>query len=177
LAERYRVYQEELGLSEEDADILSGDPALADLFDAARAGRDDAGPVANWMIHELRGLIGGRAIGDLPFDGAAFGELVVLVESGTITRTVGRSVLERLIEDGGDPGRIVEERGLERIADPDALSPIVERVVAGHPDEVERYRSGQEGLIGFFVGRVMDATDGKADPGRARELLREALAD
>ncbi len=173
LARRFRRYQEELGLSEEDADVLTGDPALSDFFEEARGAGPDARPVANWTIHELRGRLGDRTVDELPFGGRELGELVGLVEEGRISGAGGRQVLERLIEEGGDPLRIVEAEGLERIGDREALEAVVREVLEAHPDEAERLRAGEEKLVGFFVGRVMAETDGRADPGLARELLLE----
>ncbi len=80
-----------------------------------------------------------------------------------------------MLTEGGDPRAIVKERGLGRIDDPETLGPIVDRVIEGHPDEVERYKDGQEGLLGFFVGQVMRRTDGQADPHLTETLIRSRL--
>ena len=175
LARRFRAYQEELGLPEEDADLLTGDPDLAQLFEDALEAGPGPRPVANWIIHELRGRTGNRAPDELPFGGREMGKLVGLVDEGAVSQPAAREVLDILLREGGDPEAIVEREGLGAIADRDALAGIVEEVVADHPDEAARYRGGQEGLMGFFVGQVMQATGGRADPELARELLGETL--
>ena len=177
LARRFEAYREELGLSEEDADLLTGDRATSDFFEAARSRGPAPGPVANWLLHELRGRLDDRAIDELPFEGAALGELVELVEGGVIAQPAGREVLERMLAGEGDPGTIVEREELETIADRGALEELAARLVAAHAEEAERYRSGQEGLLGFFVGRVMDETEGRADPGVAKRALRDVLEE
>jgi glutaminyl-tRNA synthetase len=176
LARRFRAYQDEMGLSEEDADLLTGDRELAAFFEDALDAGPGPRPVANWIIHELRGRMDDeRTLADLPFGGRQLGRLVGLVEEGTVSQPAGRRVLEILLHEGGEPSDIVEREGLGAIADRDALAAVVEEVVADHPEEAERFRGGQEGLFGFFVGRLMAATDGRADPELARELLRQAL--
>jgi len=177
LAERFRRYQQELGLSEEDADLLTGDRALSELFEVALDA--DASPppraVANWVVHELRGRMDARSPGELPFGGRELGELVGLVEEGRVTQPAAREVLERMIDEGGSPREIVEREGLTAISDREALDSVVEELLADHPEEVRRYRAGEEPLLGFFVGQVMRRTEGRADPRVTREMLRERL--
>ena len=175
LADKYRRYRDELELSEEHADILSGDAATARLFEGALSVHDDPTAVANWIVHDFRGLASDRDLDDLPFGGAQLGALIAMIQQGTITATVARQVAERMLEGGGEPHEIVEAEGLQRMDTTDTLAPIVRRVLDAHPDEVERYRSGQTNLMGFFVGLVMRATHGKADPELARELTRRHL--
>jgi glutaminyl-tRNA synthetase len=176
LAERYARWQEAFGLSEEDADILTGDPALARFFEAAMAAGPDPRPVANWLIHELRGSMGDRTIDELPFGGEALGVLVGLVEEGTISQAVAKDLLDRLLEEGGDPRRMVEAEGLEKIDDRERLATIVDELVSRNPEKVDRFREGQTGLAGFFVGQVMRRTEGRADPRLVQELVRDRLS-
>ncbi len=175
LARRFEAYREELELSEEDADLLTGDRATSDFFESALAIGPAPKPVANWVLHELRGRLEDRPLDELPFGGRELGELVGLVEAGTVSQPAAREVLERMLAGEGEPREIVEREGLEAIADREALEELADRLVADHPEEAEKYRSGREGLLGFFVGRVMDATDGRADPELAREALRARL--
>ncbi|MFW6192099.1 MAG: glutamine--tRNA ligase/YqeY domain fusion protein, partial [Gemmatimonadota bacterium] len=178
LARRFRKYQEELGLSEEDADLLTGDRALARLFDDALEAGPGPRPVANWVIHELRGRMDEElSPGDLPFGGRELGRLVALVEEGAVSQPAGRETLEIMLREGADPAEIVAREGLGAIADREDLGRVVEEVLAEHPEEAGRLRDGEEKLLGFFLGRVMRATDGRADPGLARELLREVLEE
>jgi Asp-tRNA(Asn)/Glu-tRNA(Gln) amidotransferase B subunit len=119
-----------------------------------------------------------RALDDpagLAFGPAEIAELAALVAAGTITATAAREVFAELAAAGGSPRAIVDRRGLERLADPTALAALVDRVLAEHPEEADRYRAGKTSLLGFFIGRVMAATAGAADPAAVRELLRERL--
>jgi len=203
LAARMERYREEWDLSLEEADILTGSRALSDLFEAALLGfreategleeggasrgtgiaREAAGatPVAAWITNELLRELKERerdpAEGDLPFDGGALGRLVAAVEEGRINRRGGREVLAALVRDGADPETVIVERGLEAMDDPDLLARHVEEALEQHSEEVARYRGGQKGLLGFFIGRVMEATGGRADPKEVRALLEERLGD
>jgi len=177
LAQRMERYREELGLSLEDADILTGSRVLSDLFEEALSEDGDPGAVAAWIVNELLRELKEREIGpeDLPFHGPALGRLVGLVEEGRINRRAAREVLAEMVAEGADPVAVVEERGLETLDDPEAVGARVDEVLGAHPDEVARFRDGEENLLGFFIGRVMEATGGRADPGLVRTLLRERL--
>ncbi len=174
LAERFRSYQEEMGLSEEYADLLSGRPETGDFFEAALAEHDDPETVSSWLVTDVRALLDGRTLEDLPFGGAEIGRLVGLVARGDVSRRAGKDVLARMAEDGGDPAEWVERLGLTRVG-ADELGPFVDRVLADWPDKVEAYRAGKTQLIGLFVGEVMKATGGAADPKAVRALLTERL--
>ncbi len=173
--ERFERFRGELGLDETDAEILAGEAAMAALLEDALAAGAPPGAIAKWIIHELRGATSDRSPDTLPFGGPELGELAALVESGEISHAAGKRVLARLIEEGGRPRAIVESEGLARVADPEALQPIVQRLIDGHPAEVERFRSGQEGLLKFFVGRAMRETKGSADPELLETLFRARL--
>ena len=172
---RYERYQEELGLSADAADLLTGDVSVAALFEAAVAAHEAPESVANWIINELSThFVDGKADG-LRFGGAELGELIALVDAGTISRNAGKDVLAIMLESGGDPGAIVAERGPEQVTDSGAIEAAVDKVVAAHPDKAEEYRGGRTGLAGFFVGQVMRETGGTADPGLVNELVRAKL--
>ncbi|MFW6198494.1 MAG: glutamine--tRNA ligase/YqeY domain fusion protein, partial [Acidobacteriota bacterium] len=177
LAARFDRYREELGLSEQDADILSGDRAVAELFEAAlEAHPDNPEGIANWIVHEVRRELEDRNVEELGFGGEQLGELVMLIDRGTISTNIAREVLTEMIERGGEPAAIVERRGLEQVGDPERLTPVVEGILESHPDKVREYRGGKTGLLGFFMGQVMRHTDGKADPEVAREILLQRLS-
>jgi glutaminyl-tRNA synthetase len=175
LAERFRYYVTELNLPEEDADVITGDPAVAGFFDAALAGRGSPRAVANWVVNELLRALKGRAVEDLPMEASQLGRLVALVEEGAISGCTAKDVFGRLVEAGGDPEEIVRSEGLEQISDPHELEALVERAIEDHPDQAARYREGQSGLLGYFVGQVMRVTEGKANPELVGRLLRERL--
>lgn len=175
LAERFTRYQEALGLSRQDADVLTESTALCDFFEDAMAEHDDPRAVAGWIVTDMRGILGDRSIGEVPFRGDALGRLVALVSDGTVTRRAGKDVLARMARDGGEPAELVESMGLIAVSDTDALGTVVEDVLAAWPDKVREYRDGNRNLMGLFVGEVMRVTKGAADPKAARALLTERL--
>ncbi|CAN5806367.1 hypothetical protein BH23GEM3_BH23GEM3_11310 [soil metagenome] len=175
LESRRARYADELGLSAEEADILTREMATAVLFEAALATDASARGAANWIIHELPREIGGRTLDNVPFSGAELGALVALVEDGTLSSSAGREVLAEMAETGGDPAQIVDRRGLRQVSDPAALLPIIEDVLAGNAAKAEDYRNGKHGLLGFFMGQVMRRTKGAAHPEVVKELLEQRL--
>ncbi len=175
LAAAFERYTDAWGLAAEDADRLSGDLALVAFVDAAAAVRGQRAAVAKWAINELLRETKERSPADLPFDGAAFGALVALVENGTVTAAAGKDVLAELVAKGGDPAEIVARRGLARVGDAAELGALVDGVLAAHPDHLARFRAGQTSLEGFFMGQAMRASKGRADPALLRELLARKL--
>jgi len=164
------------GLSQEEADLLAREPAAAELFESAVAeGGVSPRAVANWVIHELPRERAGRAIAELPFGAKELAALVRLVEQGRVSSTAARQVLAELAAHGGDPERIVEEKGLAQISDAAELEGVVRDVLAANAAKVAEYRAGKTGLIGFFMGQVMGRTRGRANPEKARELLVREL--
>ena len=174
LAARFERYLRELSLPEDVADLLTGERRTADYFEAATGDGAEARAVANWLIHEVRGVTGVH-VTETELEPAALATLVSLVEAGEVSRAVAKDLLPRLVEQGGDPAEIVEREGLRRIEDSGRLESVVDRVLSEHPDEIARYRDGQEALSGFFIGQVMRATEGRADPGVVRGLVEEKL--
>ena len=164
LQERLAYYTDVLGLPFEEADVLTGDLALALFFDDGLAAYNNARSVAKWMTNEVMRELKERDIGELPFSGGDVAVLAKLVDDGTITASAGQEVFAEMATDGGDPAEIVREQGLEQIADASALEPVVAEVVAANADKVEQYREGKTGLLGFFIGQVMRAT--RATPTR-----------
>jgi glutaminyl-tRNA synthetase len=175
LASRFERYVADLGLPEEDADLLTGDLAIAGFFEAALSGAGSPRATANWVVNELLRELKDRSLEELQFGGEELGALVGLVEDGAISGPTAKDVFTRLIEEGGDPREIVRSAGLEQIADPEQLRPLVEEAIAAHPDQAARYREGQTGLFGFFVGQVMRETDGRASPEVVQKIVREQL--
>jgi glutaminyl-tRNA synthetase len=175
LAARFDRYVGELGVSAEHADVLTASIEEADFFEAALAEHGDPATVAAWIVIDLRGIAGDRSPGDMPFGGEGLGRLSALVEAGRVSRRAGKTVLARMVEQGGDPAALVSEMGVERVTDAAALGPIVDGVLGAWPEKVDAYRAGNANLIGLFVGEVMKATAGAADPRAVRALLEERL--
>jgi glutaminyl-tRNA synthetase len=175
LAARMSRYVEDMGLTPEDADVITGSRAASDFFEAALAEHDDAPTTASWMVNDLRGVLAGRTVADLPFDGEAFGALVGLVAEGVISRRAGKDVLAEMADRGGDPRELVRQLGLEKVSDVASMDRVVDEVLSAWPGKVLEYRAGKTNLLGLFVGEVMKATRGAADPKLAKQLLTERL--
>ncbi len=175
LAARHVRYREVLKLVDADADVLSGDRALSDFFDGALSDPAAAASVSRWLLNELPRHAARRTLAELPFDAAAFGRLVALVDDGEVTAAGGKKILAALAAEGGEPSDWVERLGLAKQDDEVALKTAVADVLSAHPEELARLRDGDNKLMGFFMGALMRATGGKADPGKVSALLREAL--
>ena len=175
MAARMEALMNTYGLDASDADLLTTDAATADFFRAAVVADADASTVANWMNNELAGLLGDRALSDLPFGGAALARLLALIDDGTISARTAKDVLAMMVETGDAPDAIVEAQGLRQISDTAALEAILDGLMAQFPDKVAAYRSGKTGLRGFFVGQVMRATQGQANPQLVQQLVTAKL--
>jgi aspartyl-tRNA(Asn)/glutamyl-tRNA(Gln) amidotransferase subunit B len=174
LADRFTRYTSQLGLSEEHADLLTGARGVGDFFEAAITLAPPQ-TVASWLVTDVRALLSGRTLTELPFDGVALGRLVGLTAEGSVSRRAAKDVLARMAESGGDPVSLVEEMGLGAVSDEGALGEVVDEVLAAWPAKVEEYRGGRKNLVGLFVGEVMKATRGAADPAVVRSILAQRL--
>ena len=175
LAAAYARYTTDLGLSSQDANLLTGDASLVRFFDDAIAAHPNARSVANWVTNVLLGEVKDRGLESLPFGGDAFGQLVALVDQDAISAPIAREVLAEMLRTGGDPRTIVQARGLQQIGDAGSLTPVIAEIMAAYPDKVAAYRSGKTDMLGFFVGQVMRATAGKASPQLVSELVQTSL--
>ncbi|MCA9515385.1 MAG: glutamine--tRNA ligase/YqeY domain fusion protein [Myxococcales bacterium] len=174
LAARLATYGE-LGLADDDADVLAGDLALADFFDAARAAHADVASVAKWVVNVLLAEVKERPVEDLPFDGAAFGRLVALADAGDVSASGAKAVLEVMLREGGDPAAIARREGLEQVHDEGVLEAAIAAVLDRESEQLARYREGKTQLFGFFVGQVMKESGGAANPQLVRDLLKAKL--
>ena len=168
-------YRDRLGLGPEHALLLASDDGLARFFEETVRRHHNPRAVGNWVVNELRPLLKEKPLGSLPVTPAAAAELIALMDGQVLSGNAARQVFAVMLEDGGSPAEIVEARGLRQVADPGRLEPVVDAVIAAHPDNAARYRQGKTTLLGFFVGQVMKSTDGKADPRLVNELLRSKL--
>lgn len=178
-------FESTLGLSAYDAGVLTDEKAIADYFETALSVHQNAKGIANWVINEvLRVVKAGAGDDDIstsgidacPITAEAIGKLVKLIDDGVISGKIAKQVFAELAaENGTDPEAIVEEKGWKVERDEGKLKAIIAEIVEKHPDEVERFRGGKKKLMGFFVGQVMKATQGKADPKEVNRLLGAAL--
>ena len=163
------------GLSPYDAGVLIGDKAAADFFEALAEGRDPK-LAANWVINELAGRLNkeGRSLEQSPIDPGQLGGLIDLVSHGTISGKIAKDLFEILWTEGGDPREIVEVRGMKQVTDLSAIERVVDEVIAANPEKVEQVRA-KPTILGWFVGQVMKASGGKANPQAANQILKDRL--
>ncbi|HEX5182306.1 MAG TPA: Asp-tRNA(Asn)/Glu-tRNA(Gln) amidotransferase subunit GatB [Allosphingosinicella sp.] len=184
-----RRYERALGLPAYNASVLTAEVETARWFEAlltdlgvhsspAISGEQElAKRASNWVISDLFGALNrlGRTIEGSPVSPAQGAELLRLIADGTLSGTLGKQVFEIMLETGEDPGAIVEKRGLRQTSDTGAIETAIAEVMAANGDKVAEYRSGKDKLFGFFVGQVMKAMQGKANPQVVNELLKKAL--
>lgn len=175
--QRKERYTSEYGLSDYDANVITSSKKLADLFEESLAYNDDAKAAANWIMGDLLGYLNANNLepGDVKLTGQGLGEMIGLIEKGTISTKIAKTVFKEMLETGKTPEEIVKEKGLVQVSDEGELASIVEKVMEQNPQSVEDYRNGKQKAIGFLVGQVMKETKGKANPGIVNKLLREKL--
>jgi len=166
-----------LGLSDYDAVVITQAKAMADFFDEALSYYKDAKTLANWVMGDLTRLLNNNqcSVVDSPVSAKQLAELLALMDKGTLSGKIAKSVLEEMYSTGKDASVIVKDKGLAQISDEGALLGIIDGVIAANPQSVEDYRAGKEKAIGFLVGQIMKATKGQANPGLVNQLLKEKL--
>ena len=177
LARRAR-FTEEYGLPEYDADILSSERSFSDYFEEAmRAYGGEAKRLSNWMINDLLSLLNERGLSasQLKLTPEYLAEIIRLVDEKKVNTPTGKGLLAKVEESGEAPGEIVEAEGLGQVSDTGELKAMAEDILATNPEQVQSYKDGKEGLIGWFVGQVMAQSKGKADPSAAREIFEDLL--
>ena len=175
-ATRRERFATQYGLPAQDAAVLVRSRAVADYFEAVVRAGGEAKPAANWVMGDVLADANAKQ-GALRVTPEALAQLIALVRHGTVSRQAGKQVFAAMADHGdGDPRVVAERLGLIQVADGGALARWVDEVLAGHPDEAARYRKGETKLLPFFVGQVMKASKGKADPKRVPQLLQERLS-
>ncbi len=168
----------EYGLSAYDASVLTASRELADFYEEVeRSSGGEAKLAANWVMGDFSAALNrdNLEIGACPVNAEMLGRLVRRIADNTISGKIAKQVFEAMWEGEGDPDSIIEKRGLKQITDTGAIEQAIDEVLAANPQQVEQYRAGKEKLLGFFVGQVMKATQGKANPAQLNELLRKKL--
>lgn len=168
-------FVEKLGLSAYDASILVSEKAIADYFEQVTVGRDGK-LAANWVINDLLGALNkaGKGIEETPVSPDQLGAVLDLIKEGTISGKIAKDLFEIVWNEGGDPRDIVEKRGMKQVTDTGAIEKAVDEVIAANPDKVEQARA-KPTLAGWFVGQVMKATGGKANPQAVNDLVKARL--
>jgi aspartyl-tRNA(Asn)/glutamyl-tRNA(Gln) amidotransferase subunit B len=165
------------GLSAYDAGVLVGERETAAFYETVAKGRDPK-LAANWVISELFGVLNrlNKEIGESPVSATSLGELVDLIADNTLSGRLAKDVFQAMVESGKGAKAIVEEKGLRQVTDTGAIEAAIDKIMAEQADKVAEYRSGKDKLLGFFVGQVMKAMGGKANPAMLNELLKKKLA-
>lgn len=177
--ERRQRFIHQYNLPEYDADILTGERSLSDYFEESVSFYGgDAKRVSNWLMNDVLRMVNERGIssGELKLTAKYLADIIKLVDANTINTSTGKSLLEKVEQSGKSPQQIVEEEGLAKVSDQDAIRTVCIEVLAEAPDQVKSYQSGKVGLMGWFVGQVMKKMRSKADPQLAKAILEELLS-
>jgi aspartyl-tRNA(Asn)/glutamyl-tRNA(Gln) amidotransferase subunit B len=163
------------GLSVYDADVLCAERDTADFFEQVASGRD-AKAAANWVINELAGRLNkeGMGIASSPVSASQLGSILDLIAAGTISGKIAKDVFEIVWSEGGDPRALVETRGMAQVTDLSAIAAMVDEIIAKNPDKVVQAKA-KPAMVGWFVGQVMKASGGKANPNAVNEFLKRKL--
>ncbi|MCF6093971.1 Asp-tRNA(Asn)/Glu-tRNA(Gln) amidotransferase subunit GatB [Microaerobacter geothermalis] len=175
--ERKLRYTKEYGLPDYDASVLTASKVISDFFEQAVKTGAEAKLVSNWMMGDVLGYLNANEleIKDVKLTPEGLGKMIQMVEKGTISTKIAKTVFKEMMETGKDPEVIVKEQGLVQISDEGALRKIVEEVLEQNPQSIEDYKAGKERAIGYLVGQVMKQTKGKANPQMVNQLLKEGL--
>ncbi len=171
-------FLKDYGLSTYDAGVLTASREMADYFEAVVNASGEAKLVANWVTGDLSGFLNkdNREVSDSPVSADMLAGMIQRIKDNTISGKIAKEVFEAMWNGEGSADDIIEKRGLKQITDTGAIETEIDRVIAENPQQVEQFRAGKEKLLGFFVGQVMKATQGKANPAQLNELLKKKLS-
>lgn len=172
---RYENYTGTMKLGNEVANTLARDEKLAAFFEAALSTHNSPVTLANIVSNEVARELKEKDVGELKFTPAQIAELVKMIDKEIISNKIAKQVFEEMVNSGENPAQIVEAQGLVQISDPSVIAPIIDDVMAKNPDNVEKYKAGNTKLFGFFVGQVLKATGGKANPQVVNDLVAQKL--
>ncbi|RXT04936.1 Asp-tRNA(Asn)/Glu-tRNA(Gln) amidotransferase subunit GatB [Ammoniphilus sp. CFH 90114] len=174
---RMARYVQAYGLPATDASVLTASKEISNFFQAAVDTGADAKLVSNYIMGDLMGYLNAAQLElkDVKITAVGLGEMVNLIQKGTISSKIAKTVFKEMIETGKQPAQVVEEQGLVQISDEGAIAGIIAEVVANNPQSVEDFKAGKTQAIGFLVGQVMKATKGKANPGMVNKMLQDEL--
>ena len=164
-----------MGLDADAADLLTDDAVTVTFFDAALRAHPQPQSLARWVLNDLEGLRKDRELNELPFSGAAFGRFVSLVDGGRVTAAAGKQLLTHLVTNGGDPAALVDQLGLGKVDDNDAVVQAVDAVLAELAAETVRFKAGEQKLLGVFIGAALKKLRGAADAGAVRQTVLDRL--
>jgi aspartyl-tRNA(Asn)/glutamyl-tRNA(Gln) amidotransferase subunit B len=174
---RKKRYVDEYSLPSYDANVITSSIKLADFFEESLNYTKDAKAVSNWIMGDLLGFLNANnlELEQVKITGKGLGEMIGLIEKGTISSKIAKTVFKAMLETGKEPQTIVEEQGLVQISDEGAIKAVVEQIVANNPQSVADFKAGKDKAVGFLVGQVMKETKGKANPGLVNKLIMDCL--
>ena len=174
--ERYDSYISKYKLNSEVANTLARDEKLSNFFQECLKVSNYAKIIANLVANEVARELKQKELNELKFSPKDVAELSVMIEDETISTKIAKDVFEEMAQTGESPNSIVESKGLVQISDESVINPIIDDIISKNPDNVEKYKAGNKKLLGFFVGQVLKATNGKANPKVVNELVAKRLA-
>jgi len=171
-------FETEYALPRQDAGVLTASRAMADYFEQTAKSCGEAKLAANWVLNDLSYLLqeNGKAIQESPVTPENLAGLIKLIAGNTISGKMAKDVLAEMLKTGKSASQIVSDKGLEQITDPEKIAVVARKVIAANPKQAEQYRQGKTATIGWFVGQVMKATRGQAQPKLVQEVLRKELS-
>jgi len=174
---REERFLQEYALPKEDARLLALSRTMAEFFEEVVQESHEPKLGANWLLNEYSFLLQERQKGftDYPVSAKSFGELISLIAGGTVSGTMAKEILREMITGGKAPRQVMAEKGLEQISDPAKIAAVAHQIIAANPKQVEQYRAGKTATLGWFVGQVMKATRGQANPQLVQEVLKKEL--
>jgi aspartyl-tRNA(Asn)/glutamyl-tRNA(Gln) amidotransferase subunit B len=167
----------EFNLSEYDADLLAADKDLANFFEAVVKVSNSPKLSANWIMGELSAELNNEnlSINESKITSNQLGQLILRIEDGTISGKIAKEIFEKLWSSDNEVDEIIQDEGLEQVTDDKEIESMIDKVIDSNPEQLEQYRSGKDRLFGFFVGQVMKASQGKANPKQVNDILRKKL--
>ena len=174
---RKQRYLEQYKLSEKDAKLITSSKYLSDLFEQAIEVCNNPKAVNNWIISDISRILNEKEMEpiEIPFNANQLGKLVILIDKGTISSSIGKKVLEELFENAKDPEEIIKEKGWIQISDEGAIKEVVLKILEANPQSIADYKGGKDRALGFLVGQAMKETKGKANPQMLNKMFLEEL--
>ena len=176
-SEKKERFISEFGLSGYDAELLAADKDLADFFEDVNAVSKSPKLSANWIMGELSAELNNEnlTIRESKITSNKLGQLILRIEDGTISGKIAKEIFEKLWSSDNEVDEIIQSEGLEQVTDDKEIESMIDEVINSNPEQLEQYRSGKDRLFGFFVGQVMKASQGKANPKQVNDILRKKL--
>ena len=175
--QKKKRFVSEFNLSEYDADLLAADKDLANFFEAVVKVSNSPKLSANWIMGELSAELNNEnlSINESKITSNQLGQLILRIEDGTISGKIAKEIFEKLWSSDNEVDEIIQDEGLEQVTDDKEIESMIDKVINNNPEQLEQYRSGKDRLFGFFVGQVMKASQGKANPKQVNDILRKKL--